>query len=47
MLIAREMYSYIGPLTRELSPGTLIFGERYAGWALPWRVHERFEEVEK
>lgn len=38
VLIAREMYSYIGPLTRELAPETLIFGERYAGWALPWRV---------
>ena len=38
VLIAREMYSYIGPLTRELFPDTLIFGERYAGWALPWRV---------
>ncbi len=38
VLIAREVYSTIGPLTRELSPNTLIFGERYAGRALPWRV---------
>lgn len=38
VLIAREVYSYFGPLTRELAPNTLIFGERYAGRALPWRV---------
>lgn len=38
VLIAREVYSFLGPLTRELAPNTLIFGERYAGWALPWRV---------
>ena len=28
VLIAREVYSYLGPLTRELAPNTLIFGER-------------------
>lgn len=38
VLIAREVYSFLGPLTRELAPNTLIFGERYAGWKLPWRV---------
>ena len=38
VLIAREVYSYLGPLTRELAPNTLIFGERYNGSALPWRV---------
>ena len=38
VLIAREVYSFIGPLTRKLAPNTLIFGERYAGRALPWRV---------
>ncbi len=38
VLIAREVYSYLGPLTRELAPDTLIFGERYNGSALPWRV---------
>lgn len=38
VLIAREVYSTIGPITRELAPNALIFGERYAGWALPWRV---------
>jgi len=38
VLIAREVYSHIGPLTRELFPDTLIFGDRYAGVALPWEV---------
>ncbi|MEM6631877.1 MAG: hypothetical protein AAF694_19530 [Bacteroidota bacterium] len=38
VLIAREVYSFLGPLTRKLAPNTLIFGERYAGWALPWSV---------
>ena len=38
VLMAREVYSHIGPLTRELAPHTLIFGERYLGRALPWRV---------
>ncbi|MEM7603407.1 MAG: hypothetical protein AAF357_18590 [Verrucomicrobiota bacterium] len=38
VLIAREVYSHIGPLTRELAPDTLVFGERYVGRALPWRV---------
>lgn len=38
VVIAREVYSTLGPLTRELWPNTLVFGERYAGRALPWRV---------
>ena len=38
VIIAREVYSHIGPLTRKLAPDTLIFGERYAQRALPWRV---------
>ncbi|MEL7121498.1 MAG: hypothetical protein AAFO07_18770 [Bacteroidota bacterium] len=38
VLIAREVYSFLGPLTRELAPNTLIFGERYAGWKLPWEI---------
>ena len=38
VIIAREIYSHIGPLTRKLAPDTLVFGERYAGVALPWRV---------
>ncbi len=38
VLIAREVYSTIGPITRELAPDTLIFGDRYASWAMPWRV---------
>jgi hypothetical protein len=38
VLIAREVYSTLGPITRELAPNTLIFGERYAGWKMPWRV---------
>ncbi len=38
VLIAREVYSFIGPLTRKLAPGTLAFGERYAGRSLPWDV---------
>ena len=38
VLIAREVYSFLGPLTRELAPNKLIFGERYAGWALPWKI---------
>ncbi|MEM9160001.1 MAG: hypothetical protein AAGB46_13225 [Verrucomicrobiota bacterium] len=37
-LIARQVYSTIGPFTRQLAPDTLIFGERYAGRALPWGV---------
>ena len=38
VLIAREVYSHIGPLTRKLAPNTLVFGERYSGAAMPWRV---------
>ena len=38
VLIAREVYSFIGPLTRKLVPDTLVFGERYAGRSLPWDV---------
>ena len=38
VLIAREVYSHIGPLTRKLAPNTLVFGERYSGTAMPWRV---------
>jgi hypothetical protein len=38
VLIARQIYSHIGPITRELFPDTLVFGERYAGVALPWEV---------
>ncbi|MCF7848327.1 MAG: hypothetical protein K9M45_05705 [Kiritimatiellales bacterium] len=38
VLIAREIYTTIGPLTRKLFPDTLVFGERYAGRALPWKV---------
>lgn len=38
VLMAREVYSTLGSITRELAPNTLIFGERYAGWALPWSV---------
>ncbi|TWU31138.1 alpha-L-fucosidase [Novipirellula artificiosorum] len=38
VLIARELYSTLGPITRELAPDALVFGERYAGWALPWEV---------
>lgn len=38
VLMARELYSHVGPLTRELAPNTLVFGERYAGWAMPWRI---------
>lgn len=38
VLIAREVYSHIGPITRELFPDTLVFGQRYAGAALPWKV---------
>ena len=40
VLIAREIYSHIGPITRKLFPNTLVFGERYAGIALPWQVIE-------
>ena len=38
VLIARELYSHVGPITRELFPETLVFGERYSGAALPWLV---------
>ena len=38
VLIAREVYSHIGPLTRKLASNTLVFGERYSGAAMPWRV---------
>ncbi|MEM9282758.1 MAG: hypothetical protein AAGA96_13100 [Verrucomicrobiota bacterium] len=38
VLIAREVYATLGPLSRELWPNTLIFGERYPGRALPWEV---------
>ena len=38
VLIAREIYSTLGPITRELAPDTLVFGERYAGWGMPWEV---------
>ncbi len=38
VLIAREVYSFIGPLTRKQAPDTLVFGERYAGRSLPWDV---------
>jgi hypothetical protein len=38
VLIAREVYSQLGTVTRELASNTLIFSERYASWALPWRV---------
>jgi hypothetical protein len=38
VVIAKEVYSYVGPLTKELLPNTLIFGDRYAGKALPFRV---------
>ncbi|MCM8532076.1 MAG: hypothetical protein NE330_13015 [Lentisphaeraceae bacterium] len=38
VLIAKEVYSHIGPITRKLFPKTLIFGERYSGRALPSSV---------
>ncbi len=37
-IIAREVYAFIGPLTRELAPDTLIFGDRYSGKNFPWTV---------
>ena len=36
--IAKEVYSYIGPMTKKHFPKTLIFGERYPGRALPLAV---------
>lgn len=38
VIIAKEVYSYIGPLTKKHFPDTLVFGERYSGRALPYRV---------
>ena len=38
VIIAREIYSHIGPITRALFPDTLVFGERYSGAALPMEV---------
>ncbi|MEL7121500.1 MAG: hypothetical protein AAFO07_18780 [Bacteroidota bacterium] len=38
VIIAKEVYAHIGPVTRELAPNALIFGERYAGRALPWDI---------
>ncbi|EDM29598.1 hypothetical protein LNTAR_17648 [Lentisphaera araneosa HTCC2155] len=38
VMIAREVYSHIGPITRKLYPNSLIFGERYAGRSLVYDV---------